>query len=287
MSIKGILPLVLTCVFSATTATADQNLGSILTDQYRDRVLALRHSFKSKEQEYGADGVPSRTSEEGPWTLYGRMAVKRISVNPQRLKVEGKRALYIFDSAGNQVQFKDDRKHPAESLTVTVRLEQPLSSADDAAAVLGRVFALTPDTILDSAPSYWRALLVKQLGVTGSAKPDSQNAGETRDSESEKVFQLAELLKDKTRFLAPKPVYHSEPAFTEAARDRKFQGVVGLNVVIDNTGKVRNIMVLHPLGMGLDDSAVATVSNWRFEPGKKDGQPVAVSVFIEVDFHLY
>ena len=71
MSIKGILPLVLTCVFSATTATADQNLGSILTDQYRDQVLALRHSFKSKKQEYGADGVPTRTSEEGPWTLYG------------------------------------------------------------------------------------------------------------------------------------------------------------------------------------------------------------------------
>jgi TonB family protein len=215
------------------------------------------------------------------------MAVEKISVNAQQLKIEGKRALSIFDAAGNQAQFKGDREHPAESLTVTVRLEQPLSSADDAAAVLGRIFALTPDTILDSAPAYWRALLAKQLGVTGSAKPDSQNAGGTRDSESEKVFQFAELLKDKTPFLAPKPAYPSQPAFTEAARDRKFQGVVGLTVVIDNTGIVRSITIVHPVGMGLDDSAVATVSNWRFEPGKKDGQPVAVSVFMEVDFHLY
>jgi TonB family protein len=288
MSTNGILPLVLICVFSATTATADQNLGSILTDQYRDQVLALRHSFKSKKQEYGADGVPTRTSEEGPWTLYGRMAVKKISVNAEQLKVEGKRALYIFDSAGNQAQFKDDREHPAESLTVTVRLEQPLSSSDVAAALLGRVFALTPEAVLDSAPVYWRAPLAKQFGVEALRK-QAQNADgtETPDSDSEKVWTLAEYLNDKTHFRAPKPVYHVEPAFTEAARSRKFQGVVALNVVVDRAGKVADVRIVRPLGMGLDDSAVATVSTLRFQPATKDGQPVAVVVFIEIDFHLF
>ena len=33
-------------------------------------------------------------------------------------------------------------------------------------------------------------------------------------------------------------------------------------------------------------NALAAVSQWRFEPGTKDGTPVAVSVRVEVNFHL-
>jgi periplasmic protein TonB len=41
------------------------------------------------------------------------------------------------------------------------------------------------------------------------------------------------------------------------------------------------------LGMGLDEKALETVRTWRFEPGQKDGLPVAVQVHVEVIFHLY
>jgi outer membrane biosynthesis protein TonB len=29
------------------------------------------------------------------------------------------------------------------------------------------------------------------------------------------------------------------------------------------------------------------VRNWKFEPGQKDGHPVATTINVEVDFHLY
>jgi TonB family protein len=41
------------------------------------------------------------------------------------------------------------------------------------------------------------------------------------------------------------------------------------------------------LGAGLDRKAVEAVSSWRFDPAKKDGEPVEVEIAIEVDFHLY
>jgi TonB family protein len=85
----------------------------------------------------------------------------------------------------------------------------------------------------------------------------------------------------------PRVTYHQEPSFSEMARSRRFQGLVGLNVVVDPTGKVGHIDIVHPLGMGLDDSAVATVGTWQFQPGTKDGEPVAVGVYIEVSFRLY
>jgi len=39
--------------------------------------------------------------------------------------------------------------------------------------------------------------------------------------------------------------------------------------------------------MGLDEKAIEAIRQWKFEPGRKDGIPVAVQVDIEVNFHLY
>jgi TonB family protein len=39
--------------------------------------------------------------------------------------------------------------------------------------------------------------------------------------------------------------------------------------------------------MGLDEKAIEAVSRWRFEPGLKNGQPVAVQIGVEVVFRLY
>ena len=74
---------------------------------------------------------------------------------------------------------------------------------------------------------------------------------------------------------------------TEEARKAKYQGTVLLYVQVDPSGKATNIRVLHSLGLGLDEKAMERVKTWLFEPGKKDGQAVAVAMNIEVDFHLY
>ncbi len=85
----------------------------------------------------------------------------------------------------------------------------------------------------------------------------------------------------------PRPIYKPEPEFSEEARKAKYQGVVGMNVVVGPDGRVHNPQVVHSLGMGLDEEALKSVKLWTFEPGKKDGRPVAVLCYIEVDFHLY
>jgi periplasmic protein TonB len=86
---------------------------------------------------------------------------------------------------------------------------------------------------------------------------------------------------------APKPIYSPEPEFSEEARKAKYQGLVGLNVVVGPDGRIHSAQVVKSLGMGLDEKAIETVRLWKFDPAKKDGRPVAVAVYIEVDFHLY
>jgi TonB family protein len=86
---------------------------------------------------------------------------------------------------------------------------------------------------------------------------------------------------------SPECVSCPEPEFSEEARKAKYQGTVVLRAVVGSDGVPREIQVVRGLGMGLDQKAIEAVQKWRFEPGKKDGNPVAVYAQIEVTFRLY
>ncbi len=85
----------------------------------------------------------------------------------------------------------------------------------------------------------------------------------------------------------PKGIYTPDPEYSEEARKAKYQGVVVLWLIVNPDGRPRDIKVARSLGMGLDQKAIEAVRNWKFEPAKKDGQPVAVQINVEVNFRLY
>ncbi len=86
---------------------------------------------------------------------------------------------------------------------------------------------------------------------------------------------------------APRAIFSPEPEYSDEARKAKFQGMVTLLAVIGPDGRPKNLSVARSLGMGLDEKALAAVKTWKFQPGMKDGHPVAVQISIEVNFHLY
>jgi TonB family protein len=86
---------------------------------------------------------------------------------------------------------------------------------------------------------------------------------------------------------APKALYAPDPEYSEEARKAKYQGTVVLWVVVGPDGRPHAIKVYRTLGMGLDEKAIEAVRNWKFEPARKDGQPVAVQINVEVNFRLY
>ena len=66
-----------------------------------------------------------------------------------------------------------------------------------------------------------------------------------------------------------------------------YEGTCVLELVVDAEGMPRDIKVTRAIGMGLDDKALEAVRQWRFKPGMKDGEPVAVRINVETSFHLY
>jgi protein TonB len=85
---------------------------------------------------------------------------------------------------------------------------------------------------------------------------------------------------------APAILMKVEPEYSEEARKAKFQGTVVLMIVVDEKGMPRNIRVVRPLGLGLDEKAIEAVQRWRFKPGMKDGHAVATEATVEVNFRL-
>ena len=86
---------------------------------------------------------------------------------------------------------------------------------------------------------------------------------------------------------APRPVYAPDPEYSDEARKAKFQGTVVLWLIVTPDGRTHDIRVVRTAGLGLDEKAIEAVRTWRFEPARKDGQPVAVQISVEVSFRLY
>jgi len=85
---------------------------------------------------------------------------------------------------------------------------------------------------------------------------------------------------------APVLLSKVEPEYSEEARKAKFQGTVVLAVVVDDTGRPRDIRVVRALGLGLDEKAIDAVQKWKFRPGMLNGKAVAVQATVEVNFRL-
>jgi periplasmic protein TonB len=84
----------------------------------------------------------------------------------------------------------------------------------------------------------------------------------------------------------PRITHQTDPVYSEKARQAKIQGTVLLSLIVDPSGTPTMIKVCQGLGSGLDEKAIESVRQWKFEPGTFHGRPAAVAVNVEVDFHL-
>lgn len=86
---------------------------------------------------------------------------------------------------------------------------------------------------------------------------------------------------------APEVIHSVEPQFTPEARGANYQGVVGIQLIVDSEGNPQDVHVVRHLGMGLDQQAVEAVRHYRFRPAMYQGHPVSVQMIVDVDFRLH
>jgi len=77
-----------------------------------------------------------------------------------------------------------------------------------------------------------------------------------------------------------------EPSYTDEARTAQVFGKVVLEAVVDKQGSVQCAAIVEDLPLGLGQSAVDAVQQWRFEPATRNGQPVNVKYTFTIGFSL-
>jgi TonB family protein len=87
---------------------------------------------------------------------------------------------------------------------------------------------------------------------------------------------------------SPRLIKEVKPTYTGEAMRAKIQGMVTMEAVVMPDGSVGQVRITRSLDdrFGLDQEAIATVKQWRFEPGRRLGVAVPVLVEIEMQFTL-
>ena len=76
----------------------------------------------------------------------------------------------------------------------------------------------------------------------------------------------------------PLPQGQCEGKYTPEALRAAIEGTVILDVIVSETGRVRDVHVVSGLPHGLTEAAIAAVKSCRFSPGQKDGKAVPVRI---------
>jgi TonB family protein len=81
----------------------------------------------------------------------------------------------------------------------------------------------------------------------------------------------------------PRRIVDASPVMPDAARQAGIKGVVILEIVIAPDGSVRDAKVLRSIPL-LDQAAIDTARQWRYEPTQLNGAPVPVIMTVTVNF---
>jgi protein TonB len=76
----------------------------------------------------------------------------------------------------------------------------------------------------------------------------------------------------------PLPLGRCSGKYTDAARTAAVEGVVVLDLIVDEHGRARDITVVSGLTHGLTEAAITALRGCTFTPGERNGTPVPVRV---------
>jgi len=286
--------LLLLVPLQTSLARAGDELEEQLKAEYVGKVLTFRHFYKGDHLAFQADGSLIGLGEVGPWTLDSQVSINSVEVRDRALQIHGRRVWLVFGSktkplfdAGTK-PYRDvmdalppsnaaDREKWENSLRakqevdIEIALASERPGANEASAAMDAVFLASAEDICDFVPDFWRDYFDQIEGRPRMVRRPREPIYSARPGEVS----------------PPHATYTPEPTFSEEARLTKYQGPMVVALVANSSGTVEDVQIVSPLGMGLDERAIASVSTWKFDPAMKNGKPVAVRLEVEVEFHLY
>lgn len=266
----GSLFAVLCCAIYCSGQSTEPEIKARL----RDKPLYLRGCWRDTHLSFDADGKLVGQSLPVSFTLSG-FDFRSAHLKKDKLQIEGTRI---------GVEFIKDKPQRV-SLDQTIRVDIALPANGDFAPALDAIFADGLAELAPVLPPYWQRwakskLLPPDPGDAAEAETPVPRTGPPKQS----ATGDAALRQMGGSVQAPRLNAHREAEFDEAALRLKYSGVTLIGLIVEANGMPTHLSVIRPLGVGLDEQALAAVQSYRFSPAMQDGSPVRVDVNIQVFF---
>jgi TonB family protein len=258
--------------------TADTNdLEQALRAELKGKVLLLRGFPVEDDLEFDSNFHPKRTTKVGSWTL-AKIDIYDVRLKHDRVEISGNRVTVGRDEKTQEFT------HYKLSETIHIKVDVPItiSTADAVKQLSEAVFVAEPKELVTLVPKYWVPFISGEVvRIIKSGKTTYSFAGPAKTASGEPIYRVK-----KDLVQAPKPIHTPDPEYTEIARNAGFNGSGTLSAVITKSGETEDVVVVRPIGLGLDDNSAAIVSTWRFKPATTmGGDPVAVKIEVEINFN--
>jgi TonB family protein len=266
--------LLLFCAFSLilTPTTYAQSIEANVKSRLMKKPVFLRGCWSNNKLHFDATGQLIGTSRPFPFTLCG-FDLKYVRAKQDKLILEGDR-VGIELADGNQKRVTLKVGTLGDYSVESVHIEVDASPNNDYGPALDAIFIEDIAALLPSLPSYWQSYAQKNFlpgaKATSPATPSAQRA---------QVVHAGSNIKPPKLLRAPDPDWSN--IYTRALN---YGGTVLINLQVNADGSVTHLSIVHALGMGLDESALASVQKYVFEPATQDGKPFPAELNIAINF---
>jgi TonB family protein len=292
--VMRILRLVKTLSLGFVIATVALPSGAQSTENdIRARLMGqplyLRGCWRVDKLNFDADGQPQTSYQTTAPTEAGFQAMS-VKLRDGHLRIEGQRIAVAFDPPGGKVKrIPWVSRDYSGSITINIAG----TPGEDFGKALDAVFspeliqpALRPSesTPQNSGTQARHAGTVSDHNTNpglGVPRNDSLADGDKVASDDAKPKHIGGTIKP------PRVLRAVDPQFSEAARALKYSANVQVYLWVNEAGIPSRVRVIRPVGMGLDEQAVAAVQQYRFSPATRDGVPVKIDLYIDVNFQIF
>ena len=226
--------------------------------------LFLSGQWGERRLAFDGTGKLVGTAARFPFTVSG-IDVYSVRLDAKGLRVDGERSGLVFSKG----------KMTRQPLGEDIRLEIAAPATGDYTQALDAIFYTSASDYVPALPAYWKGAYTEAL-LTGSPLPAAA-----------KLVPAPGTQRIGGDVSAPRALHVAEPEFNDYARAVRLSGVVLIYLQVDTAGNPTGVRILHPLGLGLDERAVAAVAKYKFKPAARNGVPVRVEMNVEVNFQAF
>lgn len=280
---------------SRSRAFTDQDPRKVAALVHLARLYRAEGDFAEPEKLYHSALRLSRASSDKESQELARLIFEIGSYYHLRRKYEEAESYYL-EAFGARVRLLGREHHEVadsiNNLAILYENQARFSKAESYydTAIKIREKTLGPDHLKTAVTreNFARLLHKMQRGV--EARTLQEQAAEVRrpliEKAAGKPVDLGEIYSAQAGLRPPEIDEQFEPEYTLEARIARHEGASVLEVEIDAEGRARNVRVVRPLGLGLDEKAIEAVRRWRFKPASLQGKRVPFRTRLEIKFQL-